>query len=206
VLIGLAISGLALLIAGKTDDHLVEMTLTTIAAYSSFLVAEHFRASGVIAAMAAGLLVGNACTRGYISEEDQPLVLSFWEYVAFLANSLIFILIGMNTANQPLKELGSVTAMTAVGFVLLSRIGAIYPLALFFHRSRWRLPMPYQHGLCWGGLRGALALALALAVPSSVPERGAIIIAAFVVVASSILVQGLTMPRLLRHYALTERN
>ena len=205
VLIGLVISGLAVLIAGKTDDHLVEITLTTIAAYSSFLVAEHFHASGVIAALTAGLVVGGLSARGIISEEDRPFVLSFWEYVAFLANSLIFILIGMNTANQPLRELGSLTAVAAVTFVLLGRIVSIYPLALLFNRSRWRLSLPYQHVLFWGGLRGALALALSLAVPVSVPERSAIIIAAFVVVAFSILVQGLSMPWLLKHFGLTER-
>jgi CPA1 family monovalent cation:H+ antiporter len=205
VLIGLAISGLALLIAGKTEDHLVEITLTTIAAYSSFLVAEHFHASGVIAAMTAGLLVGSAGGRRFIANEDLPFVLSFWEYVAFLANSLIFILIGMNTANQSLRELGSTAAITAVGFVLLSRLSSIYPLAMLFQRSRWRLPMPYRHVLFWGGLRGALALALALAVPGTVPERSAIIIAAFVVVAFSILIQGMTMPWLLKRYGLTER-
>jgi len=206
VLIGLVISGLALLIAGKTEDHLVEITLTTIAAYSSFLAAEYFHASGVIAAMTAGLLVGSVGVKKFISAEDLPFVLSFWEYVAFLANSLIFILIGMNTANQPLRELGSIAALTAVCFVLLSRIASVYPLALLFRWSKRRLPMPYQHVLFWGGLRGALALALALAVPPSIPERSAIIIAAFVVVAFSILVQGLTMPFLLRHYELTEQS
>jgi CPA1 family monovalent cation:H+ antiporter len=204
ILIGLAISGGALLVAGRTDDHLVEITLTTIAAYSSFLLAEHFHASGVIAALTAGLMVGNVSSRGLISPDDMPFVLSFWEYAVFLANSVVFILIGMNTAAQPLRELGSLTAAVAVGLVLLGRLVSIYPLALLFARSRWRLPLPYQHTLFWGGLRGALALALALAVPDSVPERSAIIIAAFVVVAFSILVQGLTMPWLLRHYDLRE--
>src|SRR3954447_1775175 len=93
VLIGLGISGGALLIAGRTDDHLVEITLTTIAAYSSFLIAEHFHASGVIAALAAGLIVGNVGSMGAISDAGRPYVLSFWEYVAFLANSFVFILI-----------------------------------------------------------------------------------------------------------------
>jgi CPA1 family monovalent cation:H+ antiporter len=66
-----------------------------------------------------------------------------------------------------------------------------------FVRSRWRLEASVQHTLFWGGLRGALALALALAVPLTVAERGPIILSAFVVVAFSILVQGLTMPWLI---------
>ena len=67
-----------------------------------------------------------------------------------------------------------------------------------FHWSRWRLKPSFQHTLFWGGLRGALALALALAVPVTVPERDAIILTAFAVVAFSILVQGLTMPWLIK--------
>jgi len=86
--------------------------------------------------------------------------------------------------------------------VLAGRGLSIYPLSLLFRWSRWRLKPSFQHTLFWGGLRGALALALALAVPATVPERGAIILTAFVVVAFSILVQGLTMPWLIRRLQL----
>jgi Na+:H+ antiporter len=137
-----------------------------------------------------------------ISDEGSHRVLWAWEYFAFLANSFVFILIGMNLANQPLRALGSGAAAIAVLLVLAGRILSIYPLAALFGRSRWCLPAPYQHVLFWGGLRGALALALALAVPASVPERNAIILTAFVVVAFSILVQGLTMPWLIKHFSL----
>jgi CPA1 family monovalent cation:H+ antiporter len=205
VLIGLAISGAALLIAGRTDDHLVEITLTTIAAYSSFLIAEHFHASGVIAALSAGLMIGNVGSLGAISDAGREHVLSFWEYVAFLANSFVFILIGTNTAGQPLGNVGSAAAGVAIALVLTGRAVSIYPLAQLFARSRWRLPGSYQHTLFWGGLRGALALALALAVPAIVPERNAIIVTAFVVVAFSILVQGLTMPWLIKHFDLSTK-
>ena len=92
----------------------------------------------------------------------------------------------------------------AIVLVLAGRGLSIYPLAAMFSRSRWRLPASYQHTLFWGGLRGALALALALAVPASVPERSAIIVTAFVVVAFSILVQGLTMPWLIKRFGLDE--
>jgi CPA1 family monovalent cation:H+ antiporter len=203
VLTGLAISGLAILIAGRTDDHLIQITLTTVVAYASFLVAEHFHASGIIAALTAGLTIGRF-SKNVFPDEEGPLVRSIWEYIAFLANSLIFILIGMNEANQPLREFVSLAALGAIALVLLGRAISIYPLAFMFSRSRWRLPMPFQHVLFWGGLKGALALALALAVPASVPERNTIIIAAFLVVAFSILVQGLTIPRLLKWYDLRE--
>ena len=111
----------------------------------------------------------------------------------------------MNVADQPLG--GSVPAPPELQSSLcsLGRAMSIYPLAALFSRSRWRLPATFQHTLFWGGLRGALALALALAVPLSVPERNAIIVTAFVVVAFSILVQGLTMPWLIRHFRLAKQ-
>ena len=200
--VGLAVSGAILLIVGRTEDPLVEITLTTLAAYGSFLIAEHVHASGIISALAAGLMVGNIGWAGPISEAGRAHVRSAWEYFAFVANSFVFILIGMNAANQPLRQLGSAAAAIAIIAVLAGRAVSLYPLAALFSGSRWRLPASYQHTLFWGGLRGALALALALAVPQTVTERGAIIVTAFVVVAFSILVQGLTMPWLIKHFGL----
>jgi len=193
--IGLAVSTAILLIVGRTDDPLVEITLTTIAAYGSFLVAEHLYASGIISALAAGLMVGSAGTR-FISRAGRERAHSAWDYFAFLANSIVFILIGMNVASQPLHRLGA-TAAVAILLVLAGRALSVYPLSASFTWSRWRLKPSLQHVLFWGGLRGALALALALAVPSTVAERNAIILTAFVVVAFSILLQGLTMPWLI---------
>ncbi|MES2326678.1 MAG: sodium:proton antiporter [Pseudomonadota bacterium] len=193
--IGLAVSASILFIVGRTDDPLVEITLTTIAAYGSFLLAEYFHASGIISALTAGLLIGSAGTR-FLSRSGRNRVNWAWEYFAFLANSLVFILIGTNVANQPLNLIGAAGTI-AIVLVLAGRALSIYPLSALFGWSRWKLPSSFQHTLFWGGLRGALALALALAVPVTVPERGAIILTSFVVVAFSILVQGLTMPWLI---------
>jgi CPA1 family monovalent cation:H+ antiporter len=203
IIVGGLTSGLILLIAGRTRDHLVEITLTTIAAYGSFLLAEHVHASGVLASLIAGLVIGNAGRLGSIPDDDRDLVLSFWEYAAFLANSFVFILIGMHVAAQPIREIGMVTAVSAILLVLLGRLVAVYPLASLFNRSKLAVSRAYQHVLVWGGLRGALALALALALPPTVPERQAIIVTAFIVVAFSIFVQGLTMPRLIARLGLT---
>jgi CPA1 family monovalent cation:H+ antiporter len=204
MIIGLVTSGAILLVVGRTDDALVEITLTTIAAYGSFLIAEHFHASGIISALTAGLLIGSAGTR-FMSPPGRDRVHSAWEYFAFLANSFVFILIGMSVASQPLERLGSVAAATAILLVLASRALSVYPLATLFAWSRWKLKTSLQHTLFWGGLRGALALALALAVPATVAERNAIILTAFVVVAFSILVQGLTMPWLIKRLDLARK-
>lgn len=201
VVIGLALTGAILMIVGRTDDPLVEITLTAIAAYGSFLVAERLHASGVIGALSSGLLVGSLGTK-FLSRAGRDRVGSAWDFFAFLANSIVFILIGSSIATQPLHLLGFAAAAAAIILVLASRALSVYPLSVLFHRSRWSVPMAFQHTLFWGGLRGALALALALAIPTSVPERGAIILTAFVVVAFSILVQGLTMPLLIKRLSL----
>jgi CPA1 family monovalent cation:H+ antiporter len=92
--------------------------------------------------------------------------------------------------------------VAAIALVLLGRGATIYPLCLLFSRSRWRVPMAEQHVLWWGGLRGALALALALALPAKLELRDDMIIATFAVVAFSVLVQGLSMKPLLRKLGL----
>jgi CPA1 family monovalent cation:H+ antiporter len=158
--------------------------------------------SGVLAAVAAGLVVGNLGWKGFISEAGRGHVVSFWEYAAFLANSVVFILIGGHEASQATR-LFTPEAAAAIALVLVGRIAAVYPLCALFARSPSTVDIRHQHVLVWGGLRGALALALALAVPDSVPEKKAIILAAFAVVAFSIFAQGLTMPWLIRALGLT---
>ena len=202
VAMGLAVAGALLLIAGRTDDHLVEITLTTIAAYGSFLLAEHFHMSGVLATLSAGLLVGNFGMTRSIAETSHEHMIAFWEYAAFLANSIIFILIGGHEAHQHLERVAQIAAI-AIVLVLVARAISVYLLSSAFIPTSLRIDARYQHVLVWGGLRGALALALALALPESIVERDAIVAVAFAVVAFSIFVQGLTMPWLIRKLGLT---
>ena len=201
LLAGAVVAGMILAIAGRTEDHLVEITLTTIAAFASFMLAEHFQASGVLATLTAGLIVGNAGWRGAISEGARGHVTSFWEYAAFLANSVIFLVIGIHEAHQPFALLSWPIAIAIVA-TLGGRLISILPLSLLFERSRLKIDGRFKAVLFWGGLRGALALALALAVPASVPEQLPMIVTAFAVVAFSVFVQGLTMGPLLRRLGL----
>lgn len=207
VFVGLACGGVALRLAGKTTDHLVETSLTTVAAYGSFLLAEYLHFSGVLATVTAGLFLGNLGvlqadnSARSLSERGRVFVLEFWEFVAFLANSLIFLLIGLRVADIPFRSVGLGALLTAIGLVLVGRALAVYPLCLPFLRSRWRISLRDQHVLFWGGLRGALALALCLSLPRALPMRDEIVIATFGVVVFSVIVQGLTMPRLLLRLA-----
>lgn len=197
ILCGAAVALGALLLAGRTDDHLVEITFTTVAAYGSFLLADHFGLSGVIATIVAGLVMGNFKSLNGISSRGEEAVEAFWEYAAFIANSLVFLLIGMHEARQNFVAIW-LPAATAIVLVTLGRTVAIYPCCLIFSRSSLRVSWKHQHILFWGGLRGALALALALGLPPNVPMREEIITIGFAVVAFSIFIQGLTMAPFLR--------
>jgi CPA1 family monovalent cation:H+ antiporter len=203
IAIGLSCGAAAIFVAGRTADSLVETALTAVAAYGSFLLAEHLHFSGVLATVAAGMVMGN---RGVLGQADEAVfsthgrgfVVAFWDFAAFIANSLIFLLIGVAVAGIRFERLGIAALLTIIGLVLLGRAFSVYPLCLIFRRGARAIPLGEQHILWWGGLRGALALALALALPLSLPLRNQILIAAFGVVTFSVLVQGMTMRPLLR--------
>jgi monovalent cation:H+ antiporter, CPA1 family len=197
ILCGAVVGWIMLFLAGRTTDHLVEITFTTVAAYGSFMLAEHFHLSGVLATLTAGLMMGNIGPMGAISTRGRDAVESFWEYIAFVANSLIFLLIGIREEQQNFSDLWVISVL-AIVLVLVGRAVAIYPTCALFAGSRLRVSPHHQHVLVWGGLRGALALALAMGLPDTIPQREDIITVAFAVVAFSIFAQGLTMTPMLR--------
>jgi CPA1 family monovalent cation:H+ antiporter len=189
---GAVVAFVALAIIGRTDDHLIEVALTTVAAYGSFLLAEQYRGSGILATLTAGLLLGNLGPRwGFISEAGDRTVRSTWEFITFLANSAIFLLIGIAEGRENFSGLW-LTAGAAIVAVLIGRAAAVYPVCAIFSRGRHRVEGAQQHTLVWGGLRGALGLALVLSIPETLPWRHSVVAATFAVVAFSVIVQGLT--------------
>ena len=196
ILCGAVIAQLVLYLMVRTQDHLVETTCTTVAAYGSFLLADSLNLSGIFATITAGLVLGNLGAEGRISERGREAVQAFWEYAAFLANSVIFLLIGMHETS---RHIGAIwlPCMAAAIIVTAGRAVTVYPLCQLFRWSRLRVSAPHQHVLFWGGLRGALALALALGLPEEVARRNEIVSVSFGVVAFSIFVHGLTIGRVL---------
>jgi CPA1 family monovalent cation:H+ antiporter len=193
-----ALVGVSLMsLAGRTPDYLVELSFTVLAAYASFFTAEYFHFSGVLATLSAGLVVGNYRSSGSITQAGRHALGPFWEFAAFIANSLIFLLIGAQEAQQHFTDMW-LSLLVAIVLVTLGRAVAIYPLCAIFAGSRLAVKLNHQHILFWGGLRGALALALALALPYELPNRDAIITVTFAVVAFSIFMQGLTITPLLK--------
>jgi monovalent cation:H+ antiporter, CPA1 family len=194
---GVAVGMGALLLTGRTNDHLIELTFTTVAAYGSFLLADSFGASGVLATISAGLVMSNFNSIDAISKRGKEAIERFWAFAAFISNSLVFLLIG---TRQSTRDFLAVWLPTLIGIavVLLGRACAVYFCSSLLARSSLRISARHQHALVWGGLRGALALALALGLPPHLPLHNEIVTVSFAVVAFSILVQGLTMPLLLR--------
>ena len=203
IAIGAAAGVAGIFLAGRTKDHLTEAAITLVVAYGAFLLAEHFHVSGVLATVTAGLVTGGMGVRGAqsrpgLSDAARDFILEFWEFAAFLANSLVFLLIGVAVARIDFRAVGGIALVGAILLVLLGRAATVYPLSLIFRASRLAIGRAEQHVLWWGGLRGALALALALALPDAIPMRDTIVIATFAVVGFSVVIQGLTMPWLLK--------
>ncbi|WP_298215180.1 sodium:proton antiporter [Acidocella sp.] len=200
VIAGALCAGFALLVMRRAADAVIEGALTIVLAYGSFLLAEQFHASGVLATVTAGLCAGNLglARDGRLSLQGREFTLALWDFLAFIANSFVFLLIGLAVAGIPFRELGYVHLGLIIAMVLLGRALAVYPLCALFRGSPRAVPPAFQHVLWWGGLRGALALALALALPVGLVLRNEVLIATFAVVVFSVVFQGLTMPWLLR--------
>jgi CPA1 family monovalent cation:H+ antiporter len=190
-------------LTARLDDHLIEITLTTILTYGTFIVAEALQVSGVIAVVAAGLVLGNVGARRGMSPTTRLALLTFWEYVAFLLNSAIFLLIGLEV------DLGSLfgdllSAFIAIAAVLLARAVVVYGIGLIVLPLPPVLPRRWLHVLFWAGLRGAVSLAVVLSLPFDLPARPLLLNLTFGVVLFTLLAQGLTMGPFVQRLGLSE--
>ena len=203
--IGFSLGYVASKITATVDDPQIEITLTTIVAYGSYLLAYHLHLSGIIATGAAGLMVGNFGAKTSMSPRTLAAMQSFWEYVAFVMNSLVFLLIGLEVHIGALLHAWR-PLLFAIAAVLIGRALSVYTLVPFSNLFATRIPFRWQHVAVWGGLRGALALALALSLDSTLPYRAQILDMTFGVVIFSILVQGLTMKPFLKMLKIANGN
>jgi monovalent cation:H+ antiporter, CPA1 family len=188
-------------IIGRIDDALIEITLTTIAAYGSFVVAEQLHYSGIIATVAAGVVCGSFGAPRGMSTKTRFALESFWEYVAFALNSIVFLLIGMDVSLHSLV-LDWRPIVAAFLVVTAARAVVVFLAAAAARRTSERLPWSWAVMLTWGGLRGALSMVLALALPANFPGREWIETTTFGVVILSIVLNGLTAAPLLRRLGL----
>ncbi|MBX3073726.1 Na+/H+ antiporter [Candidatus Obscuribacterales bacterium] len=197
IALGAGLGFVASKITRAFEDHLLEITLTMVTAYGAYLLAEHLHVSAIMSVVSAGVVVGNYGSRSGMSESTRMAVNSFWEYAAFLVNSLLFLLIGLQVNWQLLLKHSHVIGLGVLA-VFVARALVVYGLCPFVSTGRKPIPVAWRHVMFWGGLRGALVMALALSLPMSFPEREVIINMTFGVVLFTLLVPGLSMQPLLR--------
>lgn len=199
IAVGVAAGILVTQLIGRVDNALVETSLTTVLAYGSYLIAEYvFGVSGILAVVAAGLATGEIGPRG-MSPTTRIVVFNFWEFAAFLANSFVFLIIGLTTDFDVLLQ--NVPAILwAILAVLIARVVTVYGLSLV----RRDIPVRWKNILFWGGLRGAISLALALSLTANFPHRQQLQSMAFGVVLFTLVVQGLTLRPLLKRSGLVQ--
>jgi monovalent cation:H+ antiporter, CPA1 family len=180
------------------DDYLIETTLTIILAFGSYLLAERLLFSGVLAVVAAGLVCGNIGPKG-MSPTTKIVLYHQWEYLAFVANSLIFLLIGMAIDILSLINQWQNLIVAILG-VFVARVIVVYGLSWIANRFKTeRVSLKWQAIIVWGGLRGAICLALVLSLPSAIgPIRDQLQVMAFGVVLFTLLIQSTTMRPLVK--------
>ena len=195
-LFGLAAGYGAYRLLRTIDNYQVEVLITLALVFSSYAMAEALHISAPIAAVAAGLLIGNHGRSLAMSEKTTEHIDMFWELVDEILNGILFVLLGFEllivTFNLPSFQAG----LIAIPVVLLARFaGVSLPIGLMKFRREFS-PNAIKV-LTWGGLRGGISVALALSLPAS-PERELILMMTYVVVVFSILVQGLTIGKLVQ--------
>jgi CPA1 family monovalent cation:H+ antiporter len=205
IVIGLVLGWVISRLIARIDDYLIEITLTTVLAYGAYLVADQLHFSGVLAVVAAGLITGSMGPQG-MSPTTRIVLYNFWEYITFLVNSLVFLLIGMQV-NIPALLGAWQPILWAVGAVLLSRGVVVYGLSWVTGRLSEPVSWRWRHILAWGGLRGALSLALALSLPVAFgPDRFLLRTMAFGVALFTLLVQATSMNSLVRRLGIITIN
>lgn len=198
VFIGFGISYLT----QRFDLPFVEQSITLIAAYGAYIIAEDLGGSGVIAVVITGLILGNFGARIGMNPRTRLVVTEFWEFIAFFLNSIVFLLIGDQISFSSLGEnLGSIAI--AIVAVIITRAISVYGLGALSNRiAKSEITLPDQTVLWWGGLRGSVSIALALSIPIVLPDRESTIAIVFGVALFTLLVQGLTTKPLLEKLGL----
>ncbi|HTD79919.1 MAG TPA: cation:proton antiporter, partial [Chloroflexota bacterium] len=188
------------------DDHLIEMTLSSALAYGSYLAAQSLEMSGALACVAAGLIHGSYGREVGMSGRTRRLLDDLWEYFGFVGNAVVFLLVGF-TANLASLVASGGAVLVSIAIVFAARVVVVAGPPLVLRLSR-RVQAVTSRGeravLIWGGLRGALTITLALALPAEFPERQLLIAMAFGVVLFTLLVQGITLSLVVQRTGLAE--
>jgi CPA1 family monovalent cation:H+ antiporter len=215
VLVGLLVGWLIAEVRRRLDDPVVEIVISVVTGYVAYLPAELLGVSGVLAAVTAGLYVGWRAPE-LASPSTRLLGFSFWEVMVYLANAVLFILVGLQL-RPILSGLGGTAVAVLVGqaalisaVVIAVRLGWVftvpYLVRLLDRRQGQRLRRAGARErlvIGWSGMRGAVSLAAALALPEDFPMRNLILFLTFAVILATLVLQGLTLPSLIRRLRVT---
>src|SRR5579862_427077 len=195
--IGVAGGFVATRLMALVDDHPIELSLSLVAAYGTYLLADGLNQSGVIATLASGIVIGSYGRRVGMSERTREALDTVWEFIAFLLTAFAFLLVGLAISLAALVQAAAWIAWGVVAIVV-GRAVVVYGLLggasrlIGQARGTGHMPLGWLHVLFWAGLRGAVAVAMALSLPADLPQRGLLQEIAFGIVLFTLFVQGST--------------
>ena len=194
IFFGFAIGWLAYLMLKSVDNYQVEVLLTLALVMGGYSLAYTIHVSGPIAMVVAGIFIGNRGRLFAMSEKTREHLDSFWELMDEILNAVLFLLIGLEVLVIATKGSYLIAGLAMIPVVLLARFISVGLPVTFMRRIRDFSPDAVKI-MTWGGLRGGISVALALSIPSG-SEREALLTVTYIIVVFSILVQGLTIGRL----------
>ena len=186
------------------DDHLIELTITVVLAYGSYLLADQVGLSGVIATVTAGVVLGNVGARADRAVDAIDPIDTVWEFIAYLLTAFVFLLVGLAIPPASLLEAlgpiawGIVAILVGRAFVVYVILGGSSRLGVRPGLAE-RIPGSWLNVLFWAGLRGAVAVAMALSLPVDVPQRALLQEITFGIVLFTLLIQGTTIRWIVDH-------
>ncbi len=208
--VGAAIGFAATRVLAPINDHLIEVMISVVAAYGSYLLAQRLDQSGILATVACGLVFGSLGRRA-ASARAEDAIDTVWEFIAFLMTTLVFLLVGLAISLPQLRD-ALVPSLWALAGVLVSRAVIVYGLLGAGSRAAarlgWGTPMPgtWLHLVAWAGLRGAIAIALALSLPADIPQRDLLQGIVFGCTLLTLLLHGTTAEPLVRRLGIEVRD
>lgn len=195
LLLGMGLGWITYRMMSSIDDYAIEVILTLATVMTGMAVASYLHVSGPLAMVVAGLMIGGPQARSRaMSLTVETYVDKFWELIDILLNAVLFVLIGMEILILEYRSEYLLAGLLMIPIALLCRhLSLLLPIALFEKRLGF---VPHTHlVMTWGGLRGAISIALALGLPASM-ERELFLVVTYVVVIFSIIVQGLSVEKL----------